>query len=76
MMSRDQEKVIICMKQVMAHGYESEKDLFVAMATLDMLARTNDFSMSLGIRKAFPDVKSPLMNFVDMVFDVIKIKDF
>ncbi len=76
MMSRDVDDVIKCMQQVMAHGYESEKDLFVATATLDMLARTNDFSLSLKIRKSFSEVKSPLLNFVEMLYDVIKIKDF
>lgn len=75
-MSRDVEDIIECMKKVMEHGYSSERDLFIATATLDMLARTSDFSLSLRIRKAFPDVKSPLLNFIDMLYDIIKIKDF
>ena len=76
MMSRDISDIINCLKHTMANTYSSEHDLLITSATLDMLARTDDFSLSLGIRKAFNLKATPILNFLDMLYEVIQIKDF
>ena len=48
--ARDEAEVIRCMEQVMQAGYESEQDLFVARACLDMLQRSPDISKARAIR--------------------------
>ena len=48
--ARDEAEVIKCMEQVMQAGYESEQDLFVARACLDMLQRSPDISKARAIR--------------------------
>ena len=59
-------------------GYEkSETDLFVARAQLDLMSRTENFDLPRRLRKEyFASLKSPLLNFVDMLPEVLEMKDF
>ena len=55
----------------------SEGDLFVARAMLELMSRTENFVLPLRLRKEyFASLSSPLLNFVDMLPDVIELKDF
>jgi hypothetical protein len=55
----------------------SEGDLFVARAMLELMSRTDNFMLPLRLRKEyFASLSSPLLNFVDMLPDVIELKDF
>jgi hypothetical protein len=56
---------------------KTEGDLFVARAMLELYARTDDFSIPQRLRKEyFSDLHSPLLNFVDMLPELIDLKDF
>lgn len=51
--ARDEVNVIACMKEGIKQGYQSEQDLFVCRAVLDMMVRSPDFSKAKAIRNAF-----------------------
>jgi hypothetical protein len=56
---------------------KTEGDLFVARAILELYARTDNFSIPQKLRNEhFADVHSPLLNFVDMLPELIDLKDF
>jgi hypothetical protein len=66
----------------MIHGYQSEQDLFVARACLDMLLRSTDLSKTRAIRDHFTDVKdssgaeSPLLQFIEFLIEAIELEEF
>ena len=62
----------------MKHAYpDTEADLFVARAMLELYSRTDNIDLPRRLRKQyFPHIKSPLLNFVDMIPELIDIKDF
>ena len=56
---------------------KTEGDLFVARAMLELYSRTENFALPQRLRKEyFSDLHSPLLNFVDMIPDLIELKDF
>ena len=56
---------------------KTEGDLFVARAMLELYARSDNFSLPQKLRQEyFGDLRSPLLNFVDMLPDLIDMKDF
>jgi hypothetical protein len=56
---------------------DTELDLFVARAMLELLSRSDNFDLPRRFRKQyFPTVKSPILNLVDMLPELIDIKDF
>ena len=57
-------------------GYESEADLFVVRACLDMLLKTNDLNKTKKIRQAFSRIQTPLTNLIDMTIECIEAKEF
>ncbi len=43
----------------------------------ELMSRSDNFDLPKRLRKEyFAEMKSPLLNFVDMLPDVIKLKDF
>ena len=66
----------------MKAGYESEQDLFVARACIDMLQRSKDISKARAIRENFRDIKdadgapSPILNFVDFLIEAVELGEF
>lgn len=66
----------------MIYGYQSEQDLFVARACLDMLLRSNELGKTREIRSHFSDVKdnsgaeSPLLQFIDFLVEAIELGEF
>ena len=80
--ARDEREVITTLEKAMIHGYQSEKDLFVARACLDMLLRSTDLTKTRAIRVHFSDVKdssgadSPLLQFVEFLIEAIELEEF
>ena len=64
--------------ELVKQAYEdTELDLFVARAMLELLSRTENFDLPRRFRRQyFPDVQSPILNFVDMLPELIEIRDF
>jgi hypothetical protein len=76
MRCRDVEYIVNSMNEVMKNGYQSEADLFVARAQLSLIARCDSVELAKKIRTFYPEMKSPLLNLVDMIMELILIKDF
>lgn len=80
--ARDEKEVISCLEKAMIHGYQSEQDLFVARACLDMLLRSTELDKTRAVRNHFSDVKdtsgaeSPLLQFVDFLIEALELKEF
>ena len=56
---------------------KTEGDLFVARAMLELYSRTDNFSLPQRLRKEyFAELHSPLLNFVDMLPELVELKDF
>jgi hypothetical protein len=68
----------LTIKELIKQGYEkTEGDLFVARAQLELMSRSDDLELRRRLREEyFPSLKSPLLNFVDMLPEVIELKDF
>ena len=66
----------------MKAGYESEQDLFVARACIDMLQRSKEISKTRAIREHFREVvdadgsPSPILNFVDFLIEAVELGEF
>lgn len=62
----------------MKQGYEkTESDLFVARAQLELISRSENHQLAKSLRKNYyQQLQSPLLNFVDMLPEVIEMKDF
>ena len=79
--ARNEIEVIGCMEKVMKAGYESEQDLFVARACIDMLQRSKEISKAKAIRDHFKEIKdadgapSPILNFVDFLIVGIEYEE-
>ena len=44
---------------------------------MELISRTDNFDLARRLRKEYyPAIKSPLINFVDMLPDVIFVQDF
>ena len=77
-MCRDVEYIAKSLREVISHGYsQTETDMFVARAMLELIARCDNFELALRLRKEyFSDVHSPIINFVEMLPEVIDIGVF
>ena len=64
--------------ELIKHAYpDTEGDLFIARAMLELYARTDNFDLPRRLRKQyFSEVNSPVLNFVDMLPELLEIKDF
>ena len=51
--SRNERAIVECLKNVIKAGYESEQDLFIVRACLDMMTRSNNVEKVLYIRNSF-----------------------
>jgi len=78
--SRAEEGIVNCLIKVAPEGNSGERDLFVARAVLDMLSREEDIAKAQYIKresmKALEMEQTPLLNFIDFVFDCIELEDF
>jgi hypothetical protein len=75
---RDVDNIALTINELLKGAYpETERDLFVARAMLELYSRTENFELPLRLRKQyFSGVKSPILNLVDMIPELIEIKDF
>lgn len=75
---RDVDHMAITINELSKGAYlKTESDLFVARAMLELYSRTDDFSLPQRLRKEyFAELRSPLLNFVDMLPELIELKDF
>ena len=66
------------LNEVIRQGYEkTEADLFVARAQLELMSRTDNLELPRRLRREhFAAMKSPILNFVDMLPEVIEMKDY
>ena len=66
------------LNEVIRQGYEkTEADLFVARAQLELMSRTDNLELPRRLRREhFAALKSPILNFVDMLPEVIEMKDY
>ena len=77
MLSRDVDLIAKCMTEIMKHGYQNtESDLFVARAILELICRSENFELAKRLRKLFPEVKSPIVNFAELLPELIELEDF
>ncbi len=76
MRCRDLDYIVNSMNEAMKNGYRAEHDMFVARAQLELMARCETPDLSKKLRSYYPDMKSPLLNFIDMLYEIILIKDF
>ena len=61
----------------MQTGYESEKDLFVARACLDMLIKSKEVENARRIRQHFAELpQSVVLNFVDFVIECVDCGEY
>lgn len=76
--SRNVEQICVCMEQVMKSGYESEQDLFVARATLEMLIKSTEIVKARTIREHFRATlpQTQLMTFVDFLLECVECQEF
>ena len=63
----------------MKSGYASEQDLFVTRLCFEVLIRNQKDKTGIQqvsqIKQAFPEMKSLLFNFVDILIDTIEVQD-
>lgn len=59
-------------------SYESEQDLFVARATLEMLIKEpTDTTKARALRDHFSSQpQTPILNFVDVLIECLELKEF
>jgi len=78
LLCRDVDNIAATINELMKQAYpDTELDLFVARAMLELLSRSDNFDLPRRFRKQFfPTVKSPILNLVDMLPELIDIKDF
>jgi hypothetical protein len=76
--SRNAEQIIICMEKVMQIGYESEQDLFVARACLEMLIKSTEIEKTRVLREHFRSSvpQTPILTFVDFLLEAIECEEF
>ena len=61
----------------MQTGYESEKDLFVARACLDMLIKSKEVENTRKLRQHFAALpESVVLNFVDLVIECVDCGEY
>lgn len=62
----------------MKTSYKSEEDLFVVRACLDLLTRdkNTEYAKQLKDQYGWQGEQPPLLNFIDILFDVIAVNDF
>jgi hypothetical protein len=78
LLCRDVDNIAVTINELLKQAYpDTELDLFVARAMLELLSRSDNFDLPQRFRKHhFPTVKSPILNLVDMLPELIDIKDF
>jgi hypothetical protein len=78
LLCRDVEYIAKSLNEVIKQGYErTEADLFVARAQLELMSRTDNLALPRRLRREYYSaMKSPILNFVDMLPDVIEMKDY
>ena len=76
--SRNEQKIVESLRQVIKQGYQSEPDMFVARACLDMLIRSEDLSKTDYILGQFKEElgSSPLLHAVEFVIEGLRAGDF
>ena len=64
--------------ELIKHAYpDTDGDLFVARAMLELYARTDNFDLPRRLRKQyFAELKSPILNFLDMLPELFELRDF
>ncbi|CDW74389.1 UNKNOWN [Stylonychia lemnae] len=63
-------------KYALAYGYSGELDLFIARTQLDLIVRCENFDGARKIKKHFAREQTPLLNYTDMLQELIQIGDF
>jgi hypothetical protein len=78
LLCRDVDNIAVTINELLKQAYpDTELDLFVARAMLELLSRSDNFDLPRRFRKQyFPSVKSPILNLVDLLPELIDIKDF
>jgi hypothetical protein len=73
--SRNEKEVCECMDKIMQSGYESEIDLFVVRAALDMMLKSNSLEKATYIRDHFAERlgESDLVNFYDFLMAAVQL---
>ena len=68
------------MDEVIKHAYKGELDLFVARTQLDLIARFDGgFEAAKKVKRHFiksAEQQTPLLNYTDMLQDVLNVGDF
>ena len=72
--ARDVANTCEVLRELIKRGYKSEEDLFIARACLEFYAR-GELEKGLQVRQAFASVKSPLLNFAEMLAEVLKMNN-
>jgi len=78
LLCRDIDNIAVTISELIKNAYpDTEGDLFVARAMLELYARTENFDLPRRLRKQyFSEVHSPILNFLDMLPELLEIKDF
>lgn len=62
----------------MQTGYQSEQDLFVARACIEMLIKSQEIDKTRTLREYFREkvVQTPLLTFVDFLIEALELQEF
>jgi tetratricopeptide (TPR) repeat protein len=73
--SRNETEICLCMEKIIEYGYESERDLFLTRACLDMLVKSKEIEKAVTIREHFRSTveQTPLLNFLDFFLECLKL---
>ena len=76
--SRNEKQIVVSLRHVIKQGYESEPDMFVARACLDMLIRSEDLSKADYILGQFKQElgSSSLLHAVAFIIEGLRAADF
>ena len=76
--SRNETEICNCLEKIIEYGYDSEKDLFIARACLDMLIKSKDLDKTRAIRNHFRTSvgNSALLNFIDFLIEALGLQEF
>ena len=75
--ARNVEQICLSMEQVMQTGYESEQDLFVARACIEMLIKSTELTKARSLREHFRSQRqTPILTFIDTLIECIECQEF
>jgi len=75
--ARNVAEVCRAMEAVMATGYASEQDLFVARACLEMLIKSQEIGKTRALRQYFKgQPQTPILNFIDTLIECLELEEF